>query len=98
MNALVEVAFGMVFIIGLLYIAQFVVGIFNWPARHNNVMYRFMGFLTSPVTKAVRVITPAKVEDKHVPVVAFILLVWLYFLLLYLRVCARYPQLPMCFS
>lgn len=97
MNALIEVAFGMVFIIGLLYIAQFVVGIFNWPGRHNNMIYRFLGFLTSPVTRGVRALTPAKVADRHVPVVAFILLFWLYLLLLYLRVCARYPTLPMCF-
>jgi hypothetical protein len=97
MNAVIEVAFGMVFIVGLLYIAQFVVGIFNWPGRQNNVIYRFLGFLTSPVTKAVRAITPAKVADKHIPVVAFILLFWIYVLLFYLRVCGRFPALPMCF-
>jgi uncharacterized protein YggT (Ycf19 family) len=93
MNAVLEVTFGMVFIIGLLYIAQFVVGIFNWPARHNNVIYRFLGFLTSPVTKAVRTVTPAKVQDKHVPVVAFFLLFWLYIALIFARLCVLKPHL-----
>jgi len=43
--------------------------------------YRFFRFLTSPVTRVVRRITPARVADRHVPVVAFFLLFWIYFAL-----------------
>jgi hypothetical protein len=31
----------------------------------------------SPVTRVVRRITPTKVDDRHVPVVTFLLLFWL---------------------
>ncbi len=97
MTAFLAIVHNMVMFVGILYIAQFVVGIFNWPARHNNVVYRMFGFLTSPVTKAVRAITPAKVADHHVPVVAFFLLFWLYLLLIYARLCNLRPELPICF-
>lgn len=97
MTAFLAIVHNMIMLVGILYIAQFVVGIFNWPARHNNAIYRLFGFLTSPVTKAVRAITPAKVADKHIPVVAFILLFWLYLLFIYLRLCNLRPELPMCF-
>jgi hypothetical protein len=93
MDAFLAVIHNMVMLIGILYIAQFVVGIFNWPARENNVIYRLFGFLTSPVTKAVRAITPAKVQDKHIPAVAFFLLFWLYIALFFARVCSRFPHL-----
>ena len=45
------------------------------------MVYRFFRFLTSPVTRVVRRITPARVADRHVPVVAFFLLFWIYFAL-----------------
>jgi uncharacterized protein YggT (Ycf19 family) len=98
MNAFIEIAFGMVFIVGLLYIGQLLVGIFNWPAREDNPVYRFFRFLTSPVTKLVRIITPAKIADKHVPVVAFFLLFWIYVGLFFLRVCNKFPHLCQAIS
>jgi uncharacterized protein YggT (Ycf19 family) len=46
-----------------------------------NAVYRFFRFLASPVTRVVRLITPARVADRHVPVVAFFLLFWVCFAL-----------------
>jgi hypothetical protein len=83
----------MVMLVGITYLAQFVTGIFNWPARQNNVIYRFLEFLVSPVTKAVRVITPKKIADRHVPVVAFALLFWLYIVLIAARLYVKRPEL-----
>ena len=77
----------------MLYLAQLLVGVFNWPARENNVIYRLFRFLASPVTKAVRAITPEKIADKHVPVVAFALLFWLYVMLIVLRLYEKRPEL-----
>jgi DNA phosphorothioation-dependent restriction protein DptG len=93
MAAFLAIVHNMVMLVGILYISQFVVGIFNWPARENNAIYRFFRFLTSPITKAVRAITPEKVQDKHVPAVAFFLLFWLYIALFFARVCTHYPHL-----
>ena len=93
MAVFLAVVHNMVMLIGIGYIAQFVTGIFNWPGRHNNVVYRLLGFLLSPVTKAVRVITPAKIADQHVPVVAFAMLFWLYVVLIAARLYVKRPEL-----
>jgi TctA family transporter len=92
-EAFLAIVHNMVMLIGIVYIAQFVTGIFNWPGRQNNVIYRLFGFLLSPVTKAVRAITPAKIADKHVPVVAFALLFWLYVILIAARLYVKRPEL-----
>jgi uncharacterized protein YggT (Ycf19 family) len=93
MEAFLAIVHNMVMLIGIVYIAQFVTGIFNWPARQNNVVYRLFAFLASPVTNAVRAITPAKIADKHVPVVAFFMLFWLYVILIAVRLYVKRPEL-----
>ena len=93
MEAFLAVLHNMVMLVGILYLAQLLVGVFNWPARENNVVYRLFRFLTWPVTKVVRAITPHKVADKHVPFVAFGLLFWLYILLIALRLYEKRPEL-----
>ena len=93
MEAFVFVAHNMVKLIGILYVAQLLVGAFNWSARETNVIYRLLRFLTSPVTRAVRAITPAIIEDKHVPIVAFGRLFWIYVALILLRLYAKRPEL-----
>ena len=93
MEAFVFVAHNMVKLIGILYVAQWLVGAFNWSAREGNPIYRMLRFLTSPVTRAVRAVTPAIVADKHVPIVAFALLFWIYIALIVLRLYAQRPEL-----
>ena len=93
MEAFLAVLHNMVMLVGILYLAQLLVGVFNWPARENNVVYRLFRFLTWPVTKVVRAITPHKVADKHVPFVAFGLLFWLYLMLIALRLYEKRPEL-----
>lgn len=93
MEALLAIVHNMVMLIGIVYIAQLVTGVFNWPARENNPVYRLFRFLVSPVTRAVRAITPAKIADRHVPVVAFALLFWLYIVLIFARLYVKRPEL-----
>lgn len=66
---------------GLLLLGQGMVYMLSFGRHDGNAVYRFFKFLTSPVTLMVRRITPAKVADRHVPVVAFFLLFWIYFAL-----------------
>jgi uncharacterized protein YggT (Ycf19 family) len=61
----------------LLLAGQGVVRLLSFGRHEENAVYRFFRFLTSPVVRVVRVITPKKVADMHVPVVAFILLFWI---------------------
>ena len=93
MQAFLAIVHNMVMLIGIIYFAQFIVGVFNWPARESNAVYRLFRFLLSPVTRVVRAITPAKVADRHVPVVAFALLFWLYVILIAARLYVKRPEL-----
>lgn len=70
---------------GLLLIGQGLVFVFSFGRHDANPVYGLFRFLTSPITRAVRAITPAKVADRHVPVVAFLLLFWMWFALILVR-------------
>lgn len=48
------------------------------PKRDNNVFYRLLQLLSKPFTYVVRKATPAKVDDAHVPLVTFFLLLIAY--------------------
>lgn len=65
----------------MLLVGQLLVRVLSFGRHEDNAVYRFFRFLTSPVVKATRAITPARVADRHVPVVAFFLLFWLFFAL-----------------
>jgi uncharacterized protein YggT (Ycf19 family) len=93
MDAFLAIAYSMCALIGMIYFSQLIVGIFNWPARNNNPIYLFLRFLTSPVTKLVRTITPEKIADRHVPVVAVFLLFWISVAIFFARLYLRKPEL-----
>ena len=55
------------------------VGIFNWRAREQNLVYKLFQTVASPVVKAG---APGHAEgrlDRHIPIAAFMLLVFAYF-------------------
>lgn len=93
MQIALAVLHDLVKIAGLLYAAQFLVGAFRWSAREQNPVYRLLRFLLSPVTSLVRAVTPKAVADQHVPLVAFLLLFWLYVALLVVRLYFQRPDL-----
>lgn len=59
--------------------------------RESNFFYRLLQTLTSPFVRAVRVITPAFVLDRHVPYAAFLLMlmVWLFATLAKVNLCVQ---------
>lgn len=65
----------------LLLVGQFCVRLLSFGRHEDNAIYRLFRFLTSPVVRVTRAITPSKIRDMHVPVVAFLLLFWICFLL-----------------
>jgi hypothetical protein len=71
----------LVFVAAAALIGQFLVGAFNWHRRHENIVYRLFEIIASPVVKLVRLITPKVVIDKHIPIGAFMLLVFVYLML-----------------
>lgn len=71
--------------IGLLLIGQALVYVLSFGRHEKNPVYGVLRFLTSPVVKLVRRITPAKVADQHVPVVSFFLVFWAWVILIMVR-------------
>ncbi|HVL58149.1 MAG TPA: hypothetical protein VM491_16760 [Burkholderiaceae bacterium] len=63
---------------GLLLLGQGLVFVMSFGRHETNPVYRLFRFLTSPVVKIARRITPRQVADRHVPLVAFFLLFWLW--------------------
>jgi hypothetical protein len=65
--------------------------------RGENVVYKIFQTLTAPVTKVTRLITPRVVLDQHIGLVAFFLLVVLWFVVVVFKVktCSDlgYPQI-----
>jgi hypothetical protein len=66
----------MVLYVGLVFLGQGVVYLLCFGRHDTNFIYKLFQVVTAPVVKVVRMITPAKVADRHVPVVAFLLLFW----------------------
>jgi hypothetical protein len=72
--------------VGLLLIAQFIVYVLSFGRHETNHIYKGLRFLTSPVTKVVRLITPRVIADRHVPFVAFFIVFWTWAALIYIRI------------
>ncbi len=83
LRSLVELAGYFLLGQGLLY---FLAG----AARESNPVYRLFCVLTAPVLRIVRFVVPRVVIDRHLPLVAFFLLFWLWIALAYVRrlICA----------
>ena len=74
-KALLEVA-------GFAYLGQGLVAIFAGARRESNVVFQIFRIITSPVARVVRFVTPRFVPDRHIPFVAFGLLLWAWILCL----------------
>ena len=74
-KALIEVA-------GFAYLGQGLVALFSGARRDQNVVYQIFRIITSPATRATRFLMPAFIPDRHIPFVAFGLLLWAWILTL----------------
>lgn len=90
-KALIEIA-------GLALLAQFLVGLLAGRSRHENPVYRLLEVVASPVTRLVRLVTPKVVLDRHIPLAAFLLLVFAWGASIYgiARSCATDSQQATC--
>lgn len=78
LRTLVEVA-------GFFLLGQGLLYVLAGASRERNAVYQLFRVITNPVVRMVRYITPKQVVDRHVPVVAFFLLFWLWIALAYAR-------------
>ena len=78
--------------IALLALAgQWVLGLLAGAQRDRNLFYQIFQIVTRPVVTGVRKITPRVVVDQHVPLVAFLMLffVWVIATLTRIDICVR---------
>ena len=75
LKAIVEVA-------GFAYLGQGLVAVFSGTRREQNVIFQVFRIVTGPVTRTVRLLMPKFIPDRHVPFVAFGLLLWVWIFLI----------------
>lgn len=70
---------------------QWLLGLLAGAKRDSNLFYQLLGVLTRPFLKLARKLSPPIVLDRHVPLVAFLLLamVWLASTILKINVCLQ---------
>jgi hypothetical protein len=76
---------GLAEFVGLLLIGQGIVYVLSFGKHEANGVYKLFRLMTSPVVKSVRVITPGRVADRHVPFVALILVFWIWVFMSYVK-------------
>ncbi len=79
LKALTEVA-------GLALIGQGVLFILTGSLRANNLFYKILSTVTAPVMKAARFLAPRFVLDQHIWMLAFFLVVVLWFVLTSMKI------------
>jgi len=72
LKAVVEVA-------GCAYLGQALVAAFAGSRRHENFVYQIFKILTRPIERATRFLMPRFIPDRHIPFVAFGILLWIWF-------------------
>lgn len=75
LKALVEVA-------GFSYLGQGLVAVFAGAKREENAVFQIFRIITGPVTRATRLAMPRFIPDRHIPFVAFGLLLWAWLFLI----------------
>lgn len=78
--------------IALLAIAgQWLLGLLAGAKRETNMFYQLFQVLTRPFVRGARLITPKVVIDRHVPLVAFLLLafVWIAATITKISICVQ---------
>ncbi|HQS01504.1 MULTISPECIES: hypothetical protein [unclassified Polaromonas] len=68
---------------------QWVLGLLAGAKRDSNLFYQILQIVGKPFVVAARFITPKQIIDRHVPLVAFLLLlfVWIASTLMKIRIC-----------
>lgn len=75
---LISVARALIEVAGYALMGQGVLAVLAGKSRDQNAVYRLLQSVTTPAVKAVRFLTPRVVIDRHIPVVTFFILFWLW--------------------
>ena len=72
-------------------LGQWLLGLFAGAKRHNNLFYQILQILGRPFVALARLVSPKFVVEQHLPLVAFLLLifVWLGVTILKIQICLQ---------
>ena len=75
----------------LALLGQWLLGLLAGRRRQENLFYQLLQVVTNPIVKAVRLVTPRFVLDRHIPIAAFLLLtiVWLAATVAKINICLQ---------
>lgn len=73
----------------LALLGQWILGLLAGAKRDTNLFYQILQIVGKPFVMASRFITPRQIIDRHVPLVAFLLLlfIWIAATLMKIRIC-----------
>ncbi|WP_428423557.1 hypothetical protein [Methylibium sp.] len=77
---------------------RFLLGVLAGGRREQNFFYQLLTALTRPFTTGMRAITPRRVVDRYIPLLAFVALVWIWLFALIEKVqlCRAAPMQSLC--
>ncbi len=77
---------------------RWLLGVLAGAKREQNLFYQLLGMMTNPFTRTFRLITPKFVIDRHIPLLTFVALGWLWFFMLIEKVslCRAMPGQGLC--
>jgi hypothetical protein len=78
LKALTEIA-------GLALVGQGLLGLLAGASREKNFVYQLFAAVTAPVIRAARFVTPPFVPDRHLGLVAFFVLFWIWVALIFAK-------------
>jgi hypothetical protein len=78
LTALIEIA-------AMALLAQGLIGLLSGKAKQENFVYRLFQVVTAPIIKITRSITPGIITDRHIGLVSFFILFWLWIALIFAK-------------
>jgi len=89
LKALVEIA-------AMALLAQGLIGLLSGKAKQENFVYRLFQVITAPIIKITRSITPGFINDRHIGLVSFFILFWLWIALIFAKSYVCHAQNLAC--
>jgi hypothetical protein len=80
---LIVIAKALAELVGLFLVGRGLLYLLAGHKRETNLFYQVMCVITNPAIRMTRLITPKVVIDRHVPYVAFMLVVWIWVILVF---------------
>lgn len=76
-------------IAGMALLGQWIVGLLAGAKREQNIFYQLLAVIGKPFVLAARWVTPKMVLERHLPLVAFLvlLMVWVFVVILKIQHC-----------